>query len=122
MSRDFDNGNPDYLRLEEAIVTVPPFTVSVWVRLPSITGTKCVWYIGNSSLGTDWFALLMAGTGDVRFQINDSVGGNANAVSPTSYTANTWHHIAAVTVTSSSSRPSISGCIGVSAANTTSVA
>lgn len=117
---DFD-GSDDWARLEEAVVTDYPLTLSCWFNSDSDSAAQYPMWIGDKDSSTEFLACIqLAGhqAGDYIAAVV-SHGSIHRAISTKGYTAGQWHHACAVFESSSSRTIYIDG--GNEGTNTTSV-
>jgi hypothetical protein len=93
MARKFDDGDSEYLKIDSAPITAPPFTIACWFYADDTSIPMCMFDITNSGDGFQRFTLRARGAiaGDpITFYCN------THAQTTTGYTINTWHHACAV--------------------------
>ncbi len=111
MARLFNDATPDFLERDDPPVTAAPFTVSVWVKSDDATIRQCAVFIGDKDNTTENWKLEIRGDdagNNVRWRAT-SGGSSDSAMTATGYTADTWHHICGIEVTSSSRSVYIDG-------------
>ncbi len=92
------NATDQYLEVDSAPVTAPPFMVSLWFKANSITTATTVFWLGDKDATSDWFYIHVQGNvaGDpMRFQAR-AAGSSSNADTTTGYSAGTWHNVTAI--------------------------
>lgn len=104
MSRAF-NGTTQFLRRSTAVLSGGPFTVSVWFYTTNDNKNNGLFYMGNGSNNTDYFLLEAHDNSSFsrkcEFEVRTS-GAITTALTSTSYSVNTWHHICGVEESSTS--------------------
>lgn len=112
MAYDFD-GTDDYIEAASAVLTAAPITMACWFNSDSDTATQSLVSITNAG-GQERFLLQAAGaiTGDPIRALAVASNSGATASSDTGYTANTWHHAAAVFASATSRTAYIDGVGG----------
>ena len=101
MARDFD-GASDYLERTSIGVSGPPLTLACWFNADTVTANHALVTLSDNSL--DAFSMIARGNVDDAIQALSLEGGSSDfAVTTSTYSADTWHHAAAV-FTSSTSR------------------
>lgn len=97
MARNFDGPDAvtEYLQVDATPVTGYPLTVSAWVYPTNTNTYKEVISIVDKDDPNQWLVrLAMSNTAVVSLFARDSATNDGQAVSTTTYSANTWHHIA----------------------------
>lgn len=103
MARDF-NGSTQLLRNSNAVVSVAPLTMACWFYATNVTTGNAYITIADSATDSSYWGLW--GRGEVDDKVYCAQGDNVSpsfALTSTTFSANTWHHAAAV-FTSNSSR------------------
>src|SRR3990167_1128281 len=96
MSRLFASASSQYLQVDVGILTVYPITMACWFRSNDVTANHGLMWLGDKDVAAHYHALeINAGFDDV-IASSRAGGGPVEAISSTSYTANTWHHACAV--------------------------
>jgi hypothetical protein len=118
MAYDFD-GTDDYIEAASAVLTAAPLTLACWFNSDSATANQTLISITNAG-GQERFILQAGGaqTGDPVRAITVAGNNGSSADSATGYSANTWHHAAAVFASTTSRTAYIDGVGGT--AETTS--
>lgn len=118
MAYDFD-GTDDYIEAASAVVAGSPLTLACWFNSDSATANQTLVSITNAG-GQERFILRASGavTGDPIQAISVAGNNSSAADSATGYSANTWHHAAAVFASATSRVAYIDGVGGT--AETTS--
>jgi hypothetical protein len=92
-------GSSQYAEINEALVTVMPLTLSLWVRSRDLTIGSQVMCIVSGDTNAEWFSLLTLGTAandPAALQTNNGGGGTFDEISGGSMTLNKWHLITGV--------------------------
>lgn len=101
-----------------AVFTAAPATIAAWFNVTSAATQMNMVYVGNSA-ATNYFGLFLSTTGLAgKVVATCSSGGDLAAPSTASFTANVWHHGAAVFTSTTSRQGVLNGVLGT--ANTTS--
>lgn len=97
------NGSSSYMQATSTPVTAEPFTMVCWFNPTNVSTDGALMAIGNSA-GSNRFQMNMNGaTGGDTIAISSVGASTATTNSTNLFTANTWHHAAAV-CTSTTSR------------------
>ena len=91
MSRFFDNSAKDYLEIDEAVVTGPPFTMACWFNTDDVANRISLMGLANSGAASDYFSLQCNGPNSSVIRAITISGGSSAAQTSTSYLADTWH-------------------------------
>jgi hypothetical protein len=121
MGRLFNDAAFEYLEINVAVVTAPPFTLAVWGRSNDATVNQCLLFVGDKDVVNHRFELVMAGgiAGDPIVFSRQGGGGTNNVLTTTGFTTGTWHHCCAVAVANNDAHVYIDG--GSEGTSTTSV-
>lgn len=100
-----------YMEAATPPITGVPFSISAWVYPADVLNTVTVVGIGDASGDLEEYVLQLGGaTGGDPIQSIARAGGTASTASTTAgYTANTWYHIAATFISTSSRAVYLSG-------------
>jgi hypothetical protein len=113
------NGSSSYMEATSTPVTAEPFTMVCWFNPTNVSTDGAIMAIGNSA-GTNRFQMNMNGaTGGDTIAISSVGASTATSSSTNLFTANTWHHAAAVCASSASRTIYLNGVQGTP--NTTSI-
>ena len=98
MSRLFDNGANEYLEIDSAVIAAYPLTLAAWFYSDDTANSQCLIWVGDKDVALEWQALIAAGVigGDPVRAFSARAGFTTEAESTSGYSANTWHHGAAV--------------------------
>jgi len=97
MARLFDDASSQFLEVDAAGVTAAPLTGTSWFNSNDATAAQAAFDLADKDVDTDEWLFAIRGDvgGDpVDFIARDGATGTAS--SSTGYTANTWHHGAAI--------------------------
>lgn len=107
----FDDGATEYLQLGSAPITAAPLTMTSWFNSDDDTIQQALMWIGDVDSTVNWFSLEIMGSvggNPVRARARaGAITGDADTTS--GYSANTWHHAAAVFISSTSRASFIDG-------------
>lgn len=97
MSRLFDNAATEYLEEDLAPVTAPAFSMAAWFYTDE-NATQTVIGLVNSGTANDRHLLLIGrgGSNDQISAFTDEGGTSAEGLSSTTFSLNTWNHVAGV--------------------------
>lgn len=98
MARVF-NGSTQYLSRASAVVSAMPLTMACFFRTTSTTAIQRLIDVGQLSSGNQKWSLALLGTAaapNTTVIANTSSVNGAYAATTAAYSANTWHHAAAV--------------------------
>ena len=97
MARLFDDASSEGLELGSSPITDSPVTLACWFNSDSITADQTLIHINRSTGYPRGYSLIAAGavSGDP-IRAKTDYGSPASDDSTTGYSANTWHHAAAV--------------------------
>ena len=110
MARLFNDVTPDFLQIDQAVVTGPPFSVSAWARSDDLTIHQSVFWIGDKDVADQQLTLRVDGlTGGDPIVMRALAGDASGAFTSSGYSANTWHHIFGSTASSSDRSAYIDG-------------
>jgi len=113
------NGSSSYIEATSTPVTATPFTMVCWFNPTNVSTDGALMAIGNSA-GSNRFQMNMNGaTGGDTIAISSVGASTATASSTNLFTANTWHHAAAVCASNASRTIYLNGVQGTP--NTTSI-
>ena len=120
MARLFNDATPDWLSINTAAVTAMPLTLACWFNSNDATLTQGLVWLGDKDSDTHMFYLAARGAtaGDPISAFIYGVS-NAEALTSTGYSANTWHHACGVYTSATSRAAYIDG--GSKGTNTTSI-
>ena len=93
MARLFDDGNLDYLRSDNAIIS-PPFSVTAFASSNDLAVTQTIWAIGTLGGWENYYELVIDTNDTLRVTRND--GSSVHTYTSTNFTLNTWGHAALV--------------------------
>lgn len=99
MSRKFTSASSHYLEINSAALTGVPLSMACWFKQTNVTATSALISLTDKDVADQWFALVAGGsfTGDpIGAEVR--AGSTFRALTTTPFTANTWHHAAAVFV------------------------
>jgi hypothetical protein len=101
MSVEFNDGNSEYLSYADAIVPAVPLTIACWFRTDDATVNQALASIAYGSSNTNYFLLwaIRSGAGSHPSEIWATTYGqgvSGTAYSGNTFSANMWHHAAAV--------------------------
>lgn len=118
MARAF-SGTAQYLQTDTAVVTSLPLTMACWFNTSVDTVRDTLMWIGDKDVTDQWWSLEIDG-GAVGNPVvaSSRASSTVNAYTSTGFTANTWHHAAAVHTSTTSRTAYIDG--GSAGSNTTS--
>ena len=104
MARLFDDASSQYLAVGSTPVTAAPFSMAAWFNSDSDALQQAIISVGDTAGATNYFTLQARGnTGGDPVQVHVREGATSAVASTSSgYSANTWHHAAAVFASSSS--------------------
>ncbi|WP_035484880.1 LamG-like jellyroll fold domain-containing protein [Geminicoccus roseus] len=109
MSRSFTgSANGSFLSSDQAVVLAPPFSVSVWFRTSNAARNGTLFYLGDRSSASDWFAVSLVSAGKVRAEARSP---SAWPLAPTGnlVAAEAPQHVAAVFASSTSRKCVLNG-------------
>lgn len=117
----FDDASSEYMFASSGLVSDEPLTMACWFNTDTTSLGQVLMSAGNNGADGAWF---LRASGDVAndpvaAHKNSDAGVSSSAVSSTGYTANTWHHAAAVFTSNTSRAAFIDG--GSKGTNATSV-
>lgn len=119
MSRLFDDGANQYLKVDSALVTTEPFTLACWFYSDDDTNDQTLISIADKDATQPYHSLQIRGDDvDDPLRATTFDGTSAYAVSTSGYTANTWHHACGIWAAANDRRVYIDGAgKGTSAVN-----
>ncbi len=94
MARLFDPATPDFLQFDGVaplFPSAPPFTVAAWFRVNDASAARVIWWHGDASVTSTFYAVIARPAGDGR--IIRVVIGSANLETVASYTDDVWTHV-----------------------------
>lgn len=105
---------PKYARYAGAVVSAPPFTVSLWCYPLNTTEDHYIWALSNATLTRNHALALYGsftgfGTDNVAAISDDGSVPAGNAISTASFVANSWQHICGVWASTSDRRVYLNG-------------
>jgi hypothetical protein len=113
------NGSSSYIEATSTPVTAEPFTMVCWFNPTNVSTDGALMSIGNSA-GSNRFQMNMNGaTGGDTIAISSVGASTATSSSTNLFTANRWHHAAAVCASNASRIIYLNGVQGTP--NTTSI-
>ena len=97
MARLFDDAASDGLENLTTPITGVPLTLACWFRSDSLTLKQILMQVGTDGSGANLYSLRLAGNaGGDPVQACTTAGGETFASTTSGYSADTWHHAAAV--------------------------
>lgn len=97
MARDFDGASSQYIRAASAVLTGVPITMACWFRPAGVASHYGLMSLSDESAATSYFVLEAAGTiGGDPLRCTTRLAVEANALTTTGFSANTWHHACGV--------------------------
>ena len=106
------NGSSSYIEATSTPVTAEPFTMVCWFNPTNVSTDGALMSIGNSA-GSNRFQMNMNGaTGGDTIAISSVGASTATSSSTNLFTANTWHHAAAVCASNASRTIYLNGVQG----------
>ena len=106
------NGSSSYMEATSTPVTAEPFTMVCWFNPTNVSTDGAIMAIGNSA-GSNRFQMNMNGaTGGDTIAISSVGASTATASSTNLFTANRWHHAAAVCASNASRTIYLNGVQG----------
>jgi len=119
MARLFDDGATEYLEIESAVVTGPPFAFACWFYTDDLSNYQTVISLANSGAYNEFYILRLEGSGNnVQVNIRSSAS-NQTVDTTTTYGSNAWHHALGIVASATDYRVFLDG--GGKGTKTTSV-
>ncbi|KKK62100.1 hypothetical protein LCGC14_3007730, partial [marine sediment metagenome] len=95
MARLFDSSDNQYLVSTTTPVTAAPVTIACWANSTTITVSAAAMGIFDSGSGTQWLAYMTLSGATAGDPLRAFVrAGGIETLSGGNYAANTWHHLA----------------------------
>jgi hypothetical protein len=123
MSRLFDDASSQTLASATAPLTAAPLTMVCWFNSDDIDSHQVLMSLSDTASDNNYFVLTIRGAsaGDfVQAVVDGSGDADGTATTSSGYSANTWHHAAAVFASTTSQAAYIDG--GSKGSNTSSAA
>lgn len=100
----------NYLRATASVVSSTTFSISVWVRIGSVSATaRNVLNIANSGNITDRYNIVIGTTDLPIFNVSDTASGQVQLIATTPITSGAWYHVGIVSNGAASREIFVSG-------------
>lgn len=110
----------DVLSTTTLPVSAFPFSVSLRVNCSSLATAQTLWWLGDSTVGTDYCEIRVETTGKVTAAIANLASGEIAATTANTLTTGGWHHVFAMFAAGTTvTRVGLDGGTSVTAAGTT---
>ena len=108
----FDDAQSEFMQREAAVVTGAPLTMACWYKTDAAaTFQELMDVVDDSNAISNWFRLLLRGTGQVSFFCSEEGTGSEHAEGG-AYSAGVWQHVAGVAVSSALRTGYLNGSAG----------
>ena len=113
MSYLFDDASSEFMRYGSAVVSAAPLTMACWFKGDDLTADSCALSITDKDTNVDYFGLFVRKTdtyaNKVEYGARSAAGGSPTAATTTAWSANTWHHVCGVEISTASRAVYIDG-------------
>lgn len=111
MARLFNDGNNEYLEIDQAVVTVPPFAMACGFYSDDATIVQALMALVDKDAADEYHVLRIRGdvAGDPVSALSRTGAGGDDAKTSSGYSANTWHHACGIWAAATDRRVFIDG-------------
>lgn len=102
------DGSPERVERDQAVVTVYPFTFSLWVRANAVSTAGVLFFVGDKDSNDDhYYHMIMQGDGRVGISSRDTILRIDNSIG--TYDDNVWHLLIGVFASATDRRLYVDG-------------
>jgi len=95
------DGTGDFIRRASGLLATVPFTVVAWAKCPDPTAGHAIFWMGDSTIGDQYFGLYLSSSGYAAAAHRTNSGGQDIAIGTVVAADGMWHQLAGVFVNNS---------------------
>jgi hypothetical protein len=98
VARNFVAASSQYLQIDSAPITAPPFSFACWFKSTDLTTVQTLFWLGDKDVTNESWRVILRGdvAGDPIDAFTQTGVGSVQARSTSGYSSGVWHHALAV--------------------------